>query len=181
MDPNSLSTLSGAPWWKDILLVLIGGLCTIAGSVAATIVSISHQTKKARQMKMEETIGVQKVDASKKALTLADGLTSVLVEGIYDDVLGFMKAENVWVRENEILLPHKFAENWHSIRSNILLARRKDQIQSKMDDGPLRDKMIEEIGQVDEFVRKLAKEAETSIRAELRLPPFKIHHPKKAQ
>jgi len=177
IDPNSLSTLSIAPWWKDILLVLIGGGCAFSGSVVATIVSIVYQTKKARQMKMEETIGIQKVDACKKALRLANQLSSILIQGIFDDVLGFMKTENSWVLDNEILLPPKFAQNWHSIRHNILSARRRDQICSKMADGPLLDKINDDITELEEFTDNLAKEAENAIRTDLGLPPFKILRP----
>ena len=179
MDQNSLSTLSGSPWWKDILLFLIGGGCAVAGSVLATILSIKYQTKKARQMKMEETIGRQKVNACKKALRLADQLKSILIQGTEDDVLGFMKTENPWVLDNEILLPTKFVVNWHSVRQNILSVRRKDQAQRKKNDGPERDKIIEEIVGKEAFARELAKEAEDVIRSDLDLPPFKIQRPNK--
>jgi len=180
MDPNSLSNLSGSPWWKDILLVLIGGGCAIAGSVLATILSVAYQTKKARQMKMEETIGRQKVGACKKALRLAGQLSSILIEGIFDDVLGFIKSENTWVLDNEILLPTKFVENWHSVRLNILSAKRRDKALRRMAEGPERDKIIEKIDELEEFADELAKEAVDVIRTDLGLPPFKIRRPNKA-
>ncbi len=181
IDLNSLSNLSIAPWWKDILLVLIGGGCAFSGSVVGTIVSITYQTKKARQMKMEETIGRQKVDALKKALRLANQLGSILIQGINDDVISFIKAENTWVLDNEILLPTKFVVNWHSVRQNILSARRKDKARLKMDEGPKLEKIIDEITELEKFADNLAKEAEIAIRTDLGLPPFKIRRPNKAK
>jgi hypothetical protein len=189
IDPNSFSLLvdlikyiSSSPWWRDPLLVLIGGLCAAAGSVLATIGSVWYQAKKTREMKREETIGSQEVDACKKALRLADNLRSILFSGTYDDVLGWMKKENPWVLDNEIFLPIKFVINWHSIRSNTLRARRRDQRQSMMSDGPERNELIEEIGQRDEFNIKLSEESEEEIRKHLGLSlfeirPFKLRYP----
>jgi hypothetical protein len=178
MDPNSLSTLSTSPGW-NILLVLIGGFCAVTGSCLTTILSIKYQTTKARQLKFEETIGRQKVNAYKKALRLADQLGSILIQDTLDGVLGYMKSENPWILDNEIFLPYKFVVNWHSVRMNILSARRKDQAQAKMRDGSKRDKMIKEIAELEDFARKLIDEAKSEIRTDLGLPLFKIRRPYK--
>lgn len=172
IDPNSLSLLSNPPWWNDIALVLVGGLCAVAGSILATLMSIWYQTRKARKMKMEETIGRQKVDACRKALRLTNNLRSILIGGTHDDLLGWMKTENSWILDNEIFLPEEFVVNWRSIRINVLSARQKDQRQSRMADGPEREKVIEEITQRDKFSRQLVDETEKEIRTDLGLKPF---------
>ena len=151
IDPNSLSNLLITPWWKDILLVLVGGLCASAGSVAVAFASIWYQAKKARQIKMEETIGQQKVNVYRKALRLPTQLHYILIAGIYDDVLDFMETENPWVLENEIFLPAKFTRYWHSVRHNIYSAKITEKVQSRMADGDERDKKIKEIVEIDTF------------------------------
>ena len=161
--------------YKDLLLVLAGGFCAAFGG----FVSTWYMARNARKIKMEETIGQQKVDAYKKALKLADQLKSILIQGTYEDVLSFISQENAWVLDNEILLPPKFAQYWHSVRLNILSAKRRAQAQGKMADGEKRDQKIEDLVELDSFIDKLAEEAEEEIRKELGLPPFKIHRPPK--
>ena len=75
MDSNVISTseeiISNAASWfdtyKDLLLVLMGGLCATFGG----LISTWYQARKARKIKREETIGQQQVEAYKKALRLA--------------------------------------------------------------------------------------------------------------
>lgn len=179
MDPNSLSTLSNSPWW-NVLLIVLGALCATVGSSVAAILTAMYQAKKARQVKMEETIGRQKVEVYKKALRLAGQLQSILIQGIYDDTIAFIAKENPWVLENEILLPPKFAQYWHSLRSNLRTAKREEKAQGKMPDGKQRNQKIEAMEERDTFMDELAKEAEKEIRNELGLPPVKILRPPKS-
>lgn len=178
MDPNSLMPTNNPSWfaeYKDLLLVLAGGFCAAFGGFFSTW----YMARSARKIKMEETIGQQKVDVYKKALRLAGQLHSILIQGAYKDVLSFMKEENPWVLDNEILLPLKFAEYWHSVRLNIFSAQRKEISQERISDGTERDKKIKEIVDIDAFTRKLAKDAEMELRTELGLPAFEIHRPTK--
>ncbi len=180
MDPNSLSAASALSWFadfKDLLLVLVGGICAMIGG----LLSAWYETRTARRRRMEEIMGEQKVDIYKKALRLASQLGSILIQGAYGDILDFIKKENAWVLENEILLPQKFAENWHSVRNNVLSAQRRAEAQDRMPDGPERDTRIDEVLTIDAFCQQLAQEAENVIRQELGLRPFKIHRPPKEQ
>jgi hypothetical protein len=185
MDPNIISTseeiISNTTSWvdtyKDLLLVLAGGLCATFGGLIGTW----YQSLKARKIKREETIGRQQVDAYKKALRLANNLSSILIQGEEDDVLGYIKKYNEWVIDNEILLPPKFAQYWHSVRSNVRSIKRKGQSIHRMDEGSERDKKIDDLIELDGFVDKLAKDAEKEIRKQLKLPDFKIHRPPKKQ
>ena len=178
MDLNSLIPANNPSWfveYKDLLLVLAGGFCAAFGGFMSTWFMV----KNARKIKIAETIGQQQVDAYKKAMRLAGQLNLILIQGVYKDVLSFMSEENPWVIDNAILLPPKFVEYWCSIRLNVSSAQRKETPLEGMSEGPERDKRIEEIVQINEFNRKLAKDAEEEIRKELDLPPFKIHHPQK--
>ena len=177
MDPNSLPDVLGSPWWKDILLVLIGGLCAVAGSALTTILSVAYQTKKARQGKMEETIGEQKVEAYKKALSLISQLRSSLIVATHDDTLSFMSQNREWVSDNIILLPHTFVENWRTIQVRLPQAKRR----AKAANGNRRDQMIREQDKIESFVDSLAEEMEENIRNELGLPQVKIRRLPKDQ
>lgn len=176
MDPNNIipqgihSCFGG---YKDLLLVLAGGLCATFGGFAGTW----YKARKARKIKREETIGQQQVEAYKKALRLANKLSSILIQGIEDDVLEFISLNNPWVLDNEILLPPKFCEYWHSVRANVRSIKRKAKPLEKTEDGPERDKKIKELVDLESFTGKLANDAEKEIRKKLKLPPFKIHRP----
>jgi len=178
MDPNSVEQTVISSWfaeYKDLLLVLAGGFCAAFGG----FVSTWYRAKKARKIKMEETIGQQQVEVFKKALRLASNLSSILIQGIETDVLKYISKHNEWVIENEILLPPKFAQYWHSVRANVRSIIRKLKPLERMKDGDEIDKKVDELDVLDEFTRKLANDAEKEIRKKLKLPPFKIHRPPK--
>ncbi len=180
MDPNSLISQDTQSWiieYKDLLLVLVGGFCAAFGG----FVSIWYRAKKARKIKMEETIGQQQVEVFKKALRLASNLSSILIQGIEEDVLKYISEHNEWVIENEILLPPIFAQYWHSVRANVRSIKRKVKPLERMNDGKERDKKVVELDVLEEFTRKLANDAEKEIRKKLKLPPFKIHRPPKRE
>ena len=178
MDPNSLISQDTQSWiieYKDLLLVLIGGFCAAFGG----FVSTWYRAKKARKIKMEETIGQQQVEVFKKALRLAHNLRSILIQGIEVDVLKYISEHNEWVIENEILLPPIFVQYWHSVRANVRSIMRKLIPLDRMKDGEEKDKKIDELDVLDEFTRKLANDAEKEIRKKLKLSPFEIHRPPK--
>ncbi len=178
MDPNSLISQDTQSWiieYKDLLLVLVGGFCAAFGG----FVSTWYRAKKARKIKMEETIGQRQVEVFKKALRLANNLSSILIQGIEDDVLKYISEHNEWVIENEILLPPKFAQYWHSVRANVRSIKRKVKPVERMNDSEERDKKVVELDELEEFTQKLANDAEKEIRKKLKLPPFKIHRPPK--
>jgi hypothetical protein len=160
---------------KDFFLILIGGLCSAIGGCIA----IWYQAKKARQIRMEELRGEQQLEACKKALSLIDQIQTLLVQGIDEDVLKLLYDSGEWFSMNQVLLPHTFVENWRSMRLNLRSIMRKDQVQRKMVDGPKRDKKISEIGNAQEFVQKLATEADEVLRKELGLKEVNIKKPDK--
>ena len=163
------------PATKDLFLVLAGGLCAAFGGFFSTW----FKARNARKIKMEETIGRQKVDVYKKALKLIHFLKSRLEQGVSEDVLSFISKENPWVIDNEILLPPKFAIYWHSVRQNILSVQRKDKSLERMSEGTKQSETIEKIAEIETFTDNLAKNAEEEIRNELRLPTFEIIRPPK--
>jgi len=176
MDPNSLISQDAQSWiieYKDLLLVLVGGFCAAFGGFVSTL----YRAKKARKIKREETIGQQQVEVFKKALRLADNLSSILIQGLEYDVLKYISKHNEWVIENEILLPPKFVQYWHSVRTNVKSIKRKRQLVDRMKEGPKRNEKIEELAQLESFADKLADDAEKEIRKKLKLPIFKIHRP----
>lgn len=162
---------------KDLFLVFIGGFCAAFGGFASTW----YRAKRARKIKMRETIGEQQVEAYKNALSLISQLKNVLIQGIHEDAVTFMTKHNQWISENTILLPHEFVQNWWSIRSNLSTTKRKDEIQAKMTDGLGRYQLIEEVGEADSFMDNLAEKAGKKIRKELGLPDVKIQRPPKAK
>lgn len=126
---------------------------------------------------MEEVRGEQQLEACKKALSLIDQVQTLLIQGITEDVIKFLYDNGEWFSMNQILLPHTFVENWRSIRLNLRSVQMKDKSQQTMNDGPKRDEKIEDIVNIEEFVRKLAKEAEAVLRLKLGLKEVKIKKP----
>lgn len=180
MDTNSLEQTVNSfcfAEYKDLILVLAGGLCAAFGG----FVSTWYRAKKAREIKMEETIGQQQVEVFKKALRLANNLSSILIQGDEADVLKYISEHNEWVIENEILLPPIFVQYWHSVRANVRSIIRKLKPLERMKDGDEIDNKVDELDVLDEFTRKLADDAEKEIRKKLKLPPFKIHRPPKSK
>ena len=135
------------------------------------------QAKKARQIRMEEVRGEQQLEACKKALSLIDQVQTLLIQGIAEDVIKFLYDNGEWFSMNQILLPHTFVENWRSIRLNLRSVQMKDKSQQTMNDGTKRDEKIEDIVNIEEFVGKLAKEAEAVLRLKLGLKEVKIKKP----
>jgi len=176
MDPNDINNLSWISPYKDFLLVFIGGLCAAFGG----FVSTWYTARNARKIKMEETIGQQKVDIYKKALRLINKLRSISIQGDNQDILNFINEENDWVLDNEILLPQTFAECWHSVRSNVRSMEMKKESLSRLAEGKEQEKLIAELDKLFEFVQNLIQNAEEDIRKELGLKPFKIRRPQKS-
>ncbi|MHC4620458.1 MAG: hypothetical protein ACYTEQ_22145 [Planctomycetota bacterium] len=155
---------------KEIILILLGGICSALGGCIA----IWYQSKKARQIRMEELKGEQQLEACKKALSLIDQIQSLLIQGTSDDVLKILYDNGAWFSMNQVLLPHTFVENWRSVRLNLRSVKRQDDAQQRMTDGAERDKMINKIADNEEFIQQLADEAEAVLREELGLKEVKI-------
>jgi hypothetical protein len=162
---------------KDVLLVLIGAVCSVAGGFLATW----YRARIAGKVKLQETIAERKVLAYGKGLELIGQLQSVLVEGTKEDALAFLYENGSWFTDNLILLPRTFVENWRSIRLNLKKAIIYDDAQQKMTDNGKRGEIVDRIVEAQDFCDWLAKEAESSIRKELRLPECVIRHPPNAK
>ena len=150
---------------KELLLVLVGGVCSAFGGFLATW----YRAKKAGKIKFQETIEERKVAAYGKGLDLICRLQFVLLRGTEEDALEFIyEKHGSWFSDNLILLPHTFVENRRSIRSNLQSAISERQAGMPQEEG---------LVPLPGFRRKLAREAEESIRNELGLPEFKIKEP----
>lgn|GEM_PF-2468257 len=158
---------------RDILLVLIGGVCSTFGGFFATW----YRARVAGKVKFEETIAERKVAAYGKALEVIGQVQSILIQGAEKDALDFLYSNGTWFADNLILLPHTFVENWRSIRLNLKSAIMKNSAQERMAEGSRRDGLINDIVQLRGLCDNLAQEAETILRQELKLPACKIRHP----
>lgn len=152
---------------KELLLVLVGGVCSAFGGFLATW----YRAKKAGKIKFRETIEERKVAAYGKGLDLIRQLQSVILQRTQEEAFRFIYEEHGnWFADNLILLPHTFVENWCSIRSHLQSAI------SEREAGMPQEKGLEP---PQTFRRRLAHEAEESIRNELGLPEFKIKKPRR--
>jgi len=158
---------------RDILFVLIGGLCSALGGFLAAW----YRARVAGRVKFQETIAERKVAAYGKGLELVGQLQTVLVQGTKEDARAFLYDNGTWFADNLILLPHTFVVNWRSIRNALKKAIIYDNAQEKEKDEDKRDKMINQVVEAQEFCDALAKEAESSIRKESHLPECIIRHP----
>ncbi|MCK4998222.1 MAG: hypothetical protein KAS23_01765 [Anaerohalosphaera sp.] len=158
---------------KEFFFVLLGAFCSTVGGIA----TIWFQAKKARQIRREELIGEQGLEVAKKALSLTDQIQTLRIQGDAEDVITLLYKEGEWFSMNQILLPHIFVENWRSMRLGLRKLKRRESQIGKMQDGPDRDKIINEMGDMDTFLDDLAAEMERCLREELGLKKVCIKKP----
>ena len=158
---------------KELLFVLIGGICSALGGFFATF----YQVRQAEKIKFRETIGEQKVAAHRKGLGLIDQLQTILSKDTKEDALKFIYENGQWFADNLILLPHAFVENWRSIRISLKKAILLCESLDKRPDGLKNEKKEDQVNTLLSFCDELAKEAEAAIRKELNLPEYKIKQP----
>jgi hypothetical protein len=158
---------------KDLLLVLVGGICAAFGGFFGTL----YLAGKARQIKMAETIGVQQVEAYKEALARITEICLLLLHGTVQEVIEFMTTHQQWFMNNVILLPHKFVENWVSIRSNLYTCANLDKAQARMTNEPERSTQIMEVLKLKKYAEKLGKEAMEALEKASGLRHPKIQRP----
>jgi len=172
MEPNSLPTLENMSLfaeYKDLLLVLAGGFCAAFGG----FVSTWYLAKKARQIKFAETIGVQQVETSKKALALISELNTILLQGGLQEGHTFMNENQTWFIDSVILLPPKFVEYWISMRSNLDLATDKVADIPGLE-GEKKQKLIDEKKKLKNDITDLGKKALREVEKMVGLPEAKV-------
>lgn len=148
------------------LQTLLGAICAVMGGFAA----LWFQSKLARKIRFEETLGECKVAIYQKALLLAMQLQDILLQATAEEALSFTEQHHAWVCDNVIFLPQPYEENWQSIRFNLRsLIRRQSQ--------PGAHEHATELTELQSFMRDLAKEMEATIRKELNLPTVTIRRP----
>lgn len=175
MDKLLLEASEKLSWFtenKDLLLVLLGGICAAFGG----FVSTWYLAKKARKIKMAETIGVQQVEVYKGALARISELNLLLLQGTIQEALGFITKNQQWFMDSIILLPHKFVENWISIRSNLYIGVNIETTQAAMRNGAERSKQIKKVLKLKEHAEKLGDEALKAIEKASGLRRPKIQH-----
>jgi len=100
---------------KEVVLVLIGAVCSALGGSVASCVAIWYKAKKARQMRIEERAGEYQFEASKKALRLIRELRTALVKREHENTRQFYCDNGLWFSDNWMFLPAGFVEGWKSI------------------------------------------------------------------
>ena len=159
------------PYWKEILKilaemlpVLIGGLCAIVGGFLSTW----YLARKARSIRMEETIGEKQVEICKEALSAVGYLRSLLLQGTLEDSLKFISERDKWFWDSRAFLPHGFSDKWVSIRSNLRKVIRTQR--NSTDKDP-----VKKIEEYEKFINQLANDAEREILSVLNLQPITVH------
>jgi len=150
--------------FAEILPVLIGGLCAIAGG----FISTWYLSQKARKIRFEETIAKKQVEICREALSAVGYLRSLLLQGTFEDSLKFILEHDKWFWDSRAFLPHKFSDKWVSITSNLRKVIRRQ----KSDTDNNSAKKIDEY---EKFINKLASDAETEILSVLSLPAITVH------
>ena len=158
---------------KDLFLVLVGAFCAACGGFFSTW----YQARKARQIKMRETIGEQQVEVYKEALALISELLLLLIQRNVQDAIEFMTTHQQWFMNSVILLPHKFVENWISIRSNLYICVDVDEDRAVMPNGPEKSKLRMKVQKLKAYVEKLGTEAMNALEKASGLRHPKIQRP----
>jgi hypothetical protein len=159
---------------KEILLVAIGGVCSVMGGCIA----LWYQAKKARQIRMEEVRGEQQLEACKKALSLIGQIKRSLLKRTTDNTLKFLYDNDEWFSMNQILLPHTFVENWRAIMLNLNNMKLFEQaVKEALDGSETKKQPVEDGVKTWEYTLELAKDAEEILRKELNLPEVNLKTP----
>ncbi len=156
---------------KDVVLVLLGGVCASLGGVATAW----YKARTAGQVRFKETLGEQKAKVLGRTMRILNGLRSTYIQGVSEDVLDFTKEHNEWMLDNEGVLPKKAVENWHSVRGNVRFIRLKEGALQRATRDATKEKLAEEASNAWKFGLELVEEAEQLVRKELDLGPFRIH------
>ena len=162
---------------KEILLVLAGGVCGAFSGIVAAL----YQAKKARKVRMEETIGEKKVEVCQEAMTRISTLRSLLVQGTLEDSSRFVGEHEKWFWNSLLFLPSNFSKKWLSIRLNLRKAVRREKAQASQTDEKKRGEIINELEELESLIGEQAKKAEEEILNEVGLPPIELEiwHKKK--
>jgi len=150
---------------NEIVYVLIGGICSALGGCLA----IWYQAKKARKIRREEVRGEKEIDAWTRAMYLIGRIQTLLMQSTTEDTLKFLYDNDEWFSMNLMFLPHKFEENWRSIKLNLKNLQLFEQ-GAKGPDGQGRNEAINNAVETKDCNRKLAKEAYEELRKKLNLP-----------
>ena len=161
---------------KDLLLVLVGGICAAFGG----FISTWYLARKARKIKMAETIGVQQVEAYKEALTHITEVRLLLQHRTVREVNEYMTTHQPWFIKSVILLPHKFVENWVSIRTNLYHYANLAEIRAETSDRPEKSKLSTEALKLKKYAEELGEEAMKALEKASGLRRPKIQHPPEA-
>ena len=150
--------------FAEMLPVLIGGLCAIAGG----FISTWYLAKKARRIRMEETIGEKQVEIYKEALSAVGYLRSLLLQATLEDSLNFISERDKWFWDSRAFLPHGFSDKWVSISSNLRKVIRRQKNSTDED-------AVKKIEEYEKFINQLANDAEREILSVLNLQPITVH------
>lgn len=98
-----------------MLEVIVGGLLAIAGGFAATF----YQTKRARQVRMDERVAENKVIADADAYSHMKTISSMLIQSSDEDVRTYLAGNEDWLFKNRLFLPGRFTDKWLAIRNGL--------------------------------------------------------------
>jgi len=155
---------------KEILLVLVGGVCAAFGG----FVSMWYQAKKARKIRREEVIGEKQVEVYQQAAGVASNVQSRLMQDTLEGTLQYVQLQGEWFWKNRLLLPQGFQNKWISLKSNLRKAVRMEKAQEKQKDEDKREEQINTLVELQSFLDQLAEEAEKEILKELGLSLIEI-------
>ena len=156
--------------FKELLLVLVGGLCAAFGGFFATW----YLAKNSRRIRREEIIGEKQVEVYQKAARLSSQIQSLLIQGTLEDARKFVQENSEWFCDNRLFLPQGFQDKWISIKSNLNKAVRLEKKQGEEVDEKKRGNQIDKLGDLESFIRELAQAAEKVVLEELDLRPIEI-------
>ena len=109
--------------WTQIVSTLVGGVCATMGG----FLSMWYQTKKARRIKFEETIGEKMVCACGEALSLIIEVKGRWVQCAEQETIKYVEEKTHWIWQNRAFLPSEFYNAWHSARQLMRkIVRRRD-------------------------------------------------------
>jgi hypothetical protein len=149
---------------KEVVLVLIGAVCSALGGSVVSCVAIWYKAKKARPMRIEERAGEHQFEASKKALRLIRELRMVLVKREHENARQFYRENGPWFSGNGMFLPDEFVEGWKSIALKLGELSLLDQALTERHDENHKSEYIEKAIAIDASLANLAVEAENALR-----------------
>lgn len=157
-----------------IIYMLIG---VFVGALLASLggfLAIWYQTKKTRQVRREEIMAEEHIEANRQAFNRITDLKSVMEQCTPEEVLAWINRNEKWFCDSRLFLPGSFVEKWLSMRKYCQRIVKLKTTLAQIKDELRKGGIIDEMGECESYCTELADKALDEIYSDMNIPPIAI-------